>query len=565
MSDARGFRRPAVSTLAIALSIAAIVATVTLPAAMRGGALTPDATEHLSIAHNWVQGAGFVDPVQWYYLLEQPPPIPGTAARAPIVPILASLPLGMGATLTTVIVLHAAWAGVVAGLVFWVGCRFMRRRAAAAAALILCVSPSWLMLSSTPLAEVTATAAYVFILASAGGVMKSRSAALLCAALTLLAYLTRPQLAAMALAIVVAVGVEIGPRRALRCIPLWTYCLALLAGVFAVGAAVEASTGLALYAGYGHQSQVLSLDKSQAVWSYGHAYEGSLHFIWSHASEIAEITGERVTQLAAALFTQPYFNYVGWLGVPAVLFGLFRPRDGALEHRINAFAILGFATLLILTYSAFHAPRYPLLVAVPAGLGGLAWLDTWIRGIENRRSDRGGWTTSLAGYAPLIAVALLFVVVPWWHIAGSLPRAWGTYNQDRAASAPLAPADPDLLVFCQEMHPNAIVASMNPWGVLTTCGNAGLRLPVDLHDPAQPELLDRFLAERAPEYILVGPGYPPGWVKKFLSRGMHLVSERAGSRLLAATNPRPESRPWRAPPPLRCAGRPPACAAKAGR
>ena len=96
MSDAQHFRRPAASTLLIALCIAAIVATVTLPTALRGGFLTPDATEHLSIAHNWLEGAGFVDPVQWYYLLDQPPPIPATAARAPVVSLLAAIPLRMG-------------------------------------------------------------------------------------------------------------------------------------------------------------------------------------------------------------------------------------------------------------------------------------------------------------------------------------------------------------------------------------------------------------------------------------------------------------------------------------
>jgi hypothetical protein len=38
------------------------------------GALTPDSIEHLAIAHSWVHGSGFVDPVKWnYYLPESVP------------------------------------------------------------------------------------------------------------------------------------------------------------------------------------------------------------------------------------------------------------------------------------------------------------------------------------------------------------------------------------------------------------------------------------------------------------------------------------------------------------
>lgn len=566
MSDAQHFRRPAPSTLLIALCIAAIVATVTLPTALRGGFLTPDATEHLSIAHNWVEGAGFVDPVQWYYLLDQPPPIPATAARAPVVSLLASIPLRMGATVTTVIVLHAVWGGAVAALVFWIGSRFMRRRAAAAAALILCVSPAWVMLSSTPLTEVTATAAYVLVLATAGGALRSRNGAILCAALTLLAYLTRPQLAALSLAIWVAAALEIGPQKALRNSSLWTYALTFLAGVLCVGAIVEAMTGLALYAGYEHQSQVLSIDKSSAVWSYGHAYPGTMQFIQENASQIATITGERIGQLAGALFTSPQFNYIGWLAIPAVLFGLLRKRDGALEHRINAFSILGFSVVLIATYSAFDPSRYPLLVAVPASLGGLAWLDAWLRSLERGEGrGPGARNKSLLGYTPLLAVLLAFVLLPTWRYAGSLPNAWAIYQLDRSAPAPLSNAHVNLLDFCKHIHPDALVASLNPWGVLLTCGNAGLRLPVDLHDPAQPHLLARFLTERAPEYILLGPGYPQPWRNQLIEYGMQPVFEQAGSQLLATVNPSPRSRPWNAPTPLRCAGRPASCAAEAGR
>ncbi len=561
MSDAQGFRRRAPVTLAIALTVSAIVATLTLPGAMRGGALTPDSTEHLAIAHSWVQGAGFVDPVQWYWLLDVIPPIPATAARAPVVPMLAAIPLAFGATVSTVIVLHALWAGLICGLVFWVGSRFMRRRAAAAAALLLCVSFSWIELANSPLTEVTATAAYLLILVTARGLLESRPKALLCAALSLIAYLTRPQLAAMALAVVAAALIEIGPRRALRCVPLWTYALCFVVGIIAIGAAVEASTGLPLYAGYGHQYQVLSLDWSKGVISYGHAYEGTLNFIRNNTEAITAITGQRVVQSTRAL-SSSYFNYVGWIAVPAVLFGLFRRRDGVVAHRVNALAILGFFAVVIGTYSAFQ-PRYMMIVALPASLGGLAWLDTVLRGMESRSRVRAKrWRTQLTGYVPLIAVAVFFVILPWWRWPGSLPAAWAIYQEARTSAVPVA--DAEMRALCKSMHPDAIVASVQPWRVLAMCGNAGLRTPVDLGGPRS-DLLDRFLQERKPEYLLLGPGSSSAFVKKLLAHGMRLVDKDSEVRLLVVENPPAGSRPWKAPPPLRCAGRPPACAALIGR
>jgi len=255
------------------------------------------------------------------------------------------------------------------------------------------------------------------------------------------------------------------------------------------------------------------------------------------------------------------FNYVGWIAIPAVLFGLFRRRDGVLAHRVNAFAILGFSAVVIGTYSAFQ-PRYMMIVALPASLGGLAWLDTVLRGMESRSRVRAKrWRAQLTGYIPLAAVGV-FVIIPWWHWPGSLPFAWATYQEARTSAVPVA--DAEMRALCKSMHPDAIVASVSPWRVLAMCGNAGLRLPVDLRGPRS-DLLDRFLQERKPEYLLLGPGSSSAFVKKLLAHGMRLVDKDSEVRLLVVENPPAGSRPWKAPPPLRCAGRPPACAALIGR
>ena len=553
---------------AAALAVSVVVACFTLPGAMFGGALTPDSTEHLAIAHSWVHGAGFVDPVKWYYLLPGGVPQPALAVRAPAISVLAAIPLAMNATLGTVMVVHAIWAGLVGGAVFLVGSQFMRRRAAAAAALLLCISPSWIFVSNTPLTEVTATAAYLLILVTARGPLESRPKALLCAALTLIAYLTRPQLAAMALAVVAAAVIEIGPRRALRCVPLWTYGLCFVVGIIAIGAAVEASTDLPLYAGYGHQYQVLSLDWSKGVLSYGHAYDGILNFVRNNTAAITAITGQRVVQLASALCVGPFFNHVGWIALPAIAFGLARPRDGVLAHRINAFAMLGYSAVIIATYSAFDPKRYPLLVAVPACLGAGALLDAGARRLEERLRRRPGDPIArLPSLVPLLAVVAVFVVVPARSYLPRLPDAWALYRLDRSAPAPLKAETEEVLALCRSMPPDAVVASVDPWRVLVVCGNAGLRLPTDLLHPQHPDLLGRFIAEREPDYFLIPPAYPAVLLRRLLATGrFRKVTSSAGSLVLEVIDVRRENGwAWRAPPPLRCAGRPEECARRAGR
>ena len=57
----------------------------------------------------------------------------------------------------------------------------------------------------------------------------------------------------------------------------------------------------------------------------------------------------------------------------------------------------------------------------------------------------------------------------------------------------------------------------------------------------------------------------PEHLEELLARGMRLVDLDSEVRLLVVENPPVGSRPWKAPPPLRCAGRPPSCAALIGR
>ena len=90
------------------LGVVCIVAWLAVPSTLSRWYLTQDAVEHLAIANAWVHGRGFVDPVQWTYF-RTGVPYPATALRAPVISILVAAPMALGATLATVMQLHALW------------------------------------------------------------------------------------------------------------------------------------------------------------------------------------------------------------------------------------------------------------------------------------------------------------------------------------------------------------------------------------------------------------------------------------------------------------------------
>lgn len=96
------------------------------------------------------------------------------------------------------------------------------------------------------------------------------------------------------------------------------------------------------------------------------------------------------------------------------------------------------------------------------------------------------------------------------------------------------------------MDSDAVVAWFNPWRVHVWCGNAGLALP---HDLDGLDWLDRYLDDMKPGYLLVRPRSRR---RELLSRSSRLRRvETPGSLLLyEVVDAGPESRPWRAPPPL---------------
>lgn len=454
-----------------AAGVALIVAALGIPLA-RSGLWLPDSIEHIAIAHAWVHGAGFVDPVQWIYETPMGVPLPAVVVRVALISVLLALPLALGASLSTLLVLHAVWAAVAVGTAVWVGSRLMHLPAAIAVGMTFGLSPIWILIAPQPLTEATGVIAYLAVLATARGVLRSVPAALTCAALTIVAWLARPNLGAVWLAIIVATVWERGPKRSLRCAPLWAYTVGFVGLAILLRGWLAAATGGLLYSGYGGRLREMDY---HALWRYGNESIGAWAYVQQHAAEIASIMRSHVALLVRDLFLSSAFNWVGWILVPGVVWALVRRRDGILEYRICGLCTLGFAFTVVLNYAAYE-PRYVVFPALAGGLSGFAMLDDWAQRTQRRIAPHAG--TAAARWVSALPFALTVLVLG----VGSLPWTLGYVLQSWQRSHDQVLNDPQRHPFaplCRYIDRDAVVATTDPWLMLVVCGNAALRLPTD--------------------------------------------------------------------------------------
>jgi len=73
-----------------------------------------------------------------------------------------------------------------------------------------------------------------------------------------------------------------------------------------------------------------------------------------------------------------------------------------------------------------------------------------------------------------------------------------------------------------------------------------------------PRILDRFLAERHPGYLITDTAATTRKARR--SRRLREIAETSQHFVFEVRQAGPATRPWRAPPPLHCAGRGPQCA-----
>jgi hypothetical protein len=531
-----------------ALGVACVAAVRAVPFTLESWQLSHDAVEYLAIAHAWLHGAGFVDPILWSFYLPGWPPLPAFAQRPPLVSLLLAVPLAGGATLAQVMLIHALWASALVGASVLVARRFMRLPAALAVGIGLGGSLGWSFVARHPWTEATSLGAFLLVLATARGALHSIPRALACSLASVLAWCTRPNLALFVPAIAVAAVWQLGARRALRCPPLGAYLLGFAALHQLLGWAVRSLGGHAPYAGYGALFEVLNVaDFSR----YSIGAVGPWTFAATHRAEILEQLGAHATQLARELLREPRFHWAGWL-LPVAFLGAWRGRwPGVFEARFCLASSLLLALLAVASWTPFDSRRYPLLVAIPAWFAAMAWLDQ----LAPRLGSRAGptaWRARPARFAPLGIALSLFAAASALPLARELRDLVLRWRGGPALEI-LDDWDGTARRWCHRLEADALVASPNPWSFLLWCGNAGMRVPTDLRSEAE---LARFLAERRPRY-LVSHG---GRRLALLGRSPRLV-ERARERrrvLYEQVDP-PHPHPWRAPLPLACAGKGASC------
>ena len=517
------------AAIAAAAFLAAIA--LALPGVLSSWPLLPDAIEHLGMAHAWVSGAGFVDPVIYsYYLPHATPPAPGLVMRAAVVPMLLALPLGLGGGVLAVLVAHVVFAAAIGACGVFVARRLAPGSAAAVFAIGFALSYPWLLAVQMPLTEATSVGVMLAIVACAPRALRSVPAAAGFGALCVIAWLTRPNLAVALPAFALAGAIVQGPRRALRSAPLWTAVVTFAVLQQGLSLGFRAATGFAPYAHYGVLLQTTSATEAFAFQKH---YDGALAWLSTHGPQVRAVLAWNTREVAQLLFTRPDYHFVGWLALPALVDAV-RRRD-ALRFERLLLAAMGLALLAIVLigYGAID-PRRLLL---PAAL--CFWLLA------------AGWLAHVAtrfGAGPLVTAAPALLVLAIWLLSPSAAgtgrwalRSWHAYQQNGTRTGLEKSFAPPL---CASLQRDAIVASPNPWELYLACGNAGWMLPTDLDSDA---VLDRYLDEKVPGYLIV----PAKSTARFdASPRLARIATERGHAVFEVKDASPRSRPWTAPPAL---------------
>ena len=516
-----------------ALAICAGTLVLALPRVLSRWGLLPDAVEYLGIAWSWVRGSGFVDPVLYsYYLPHAAPPVPALAMRAPLLPLLLAGPLALGASPHALIVGHALFAAAVGASGVW-----LARRLAPAAGFAYGIGFAWcfawIAAVENLLTEPLSVAMLFALLALAPAALRSKRTGAALGGLFFVAWLTRPNLALVAPAFLLAALLVLGARRALRSAPLWiALCgFAVLQQGFSL--AVSKATG---YAPYQHYKVLLETTSAVDAFYYQKTYVGWLGYLQANRARVGAVLSWNARELVRLLFLAPDCHYVGWLALPALVHA-WRTRD---ERRFLRLLVACTGLLLLAFVAVSWGAIDPRRLALPA----LACL--WLLA--------AGWLADAAarlapGGAPRFAQALP-ALVPLALFAFS-PSASGMLRESARALAAYRRAGTRTGLegsaaarFCAQMDRDALVASPDPWSVYLACGNAGWVLPLDLDDEGW---VDRYLDERAPGYLIADA--PRG---AQLGGSPRLVRLDAAGELVLyrVKEAGPRSRPWSAPPPL---------------
>ncbi len=508
-----------IGSLVAAAAVGTFAALSALSSVSTSMAWTPDAIEHAGIAHAWCNGRGFVDPIHFNYWIDARVPVPAFAVRAPLVPLLLAVPICLGATLAEASAWHALWAGAVAAGAVMVAVRWMSLPAAVAAVSIITATFWWQLVAATPLTEVTAFAAVLFLIVTLPGVSRSPTAATACALATLVVWLARPNLAVAAVAVVVTVVWQQG-LRGLLSRSLWAYVGALVAMVGVIHVSVSRLTGFAPYESGAVFGRILEVAEASR---YGHVYQPPLTFIAENWDAIARIGLSRLSALWQSLFLDGTLLRIGWVAVPAIAYTLLR-RDRPPEAIFCALLALLLSAIAVTNYSFFE-PRYLLF---PAMLGALVAAPL----VDSAALALGEWlamrASPVARHLPRLALYALVAAL----VFPSLPGRGALRSVAGIAGVGLRPPT-ERRDWCR-FPGDAIVATDAPWRVHLWCGNAAVMIPQNVRAAG---VLERFLDEQRVGYVLLTSSRAASFRFLQRARGLRLMNGPEGAGDLGSQPP----------------------------
>lgn len=478
------------------------------------------------------------------YLADTHPPVPALALRPIVHSVLLAGPLALGANLTALRVAHVVWVSLVGASGVWVARRSMSGPAAVAFGIAVGWSYAWVLASQQLMSEATACAFVLLAIALYRGVHASHARAVALACVVFVGWLARPNLAVLALAVPIALALELGWRRALRPGPSWTFVLSFGALVGGAILAHWVATGLIPYEQYGVLFEVVDAD---SVRRYQSDYRGWSALLRERTADVMDSLVTNVWLTAREFTVGGAYLHVGWAAVPALAHTLLWRR--AQPERIFAAcaAVLLLASALVVTMG-FSSLRYPVPSAVCfwflacASLGDLAQT---LRVYLQRAPQP--WMRPLGRRAALLPLALLVTLSGFDNWAGwvrTAPSHWRAYRRS-LAHPKRSPTELALRAMCRRLDRDAVIAAPDPWQFYLACATATVKIPLDLQDPAW---VERYLNEVPLGYVLVDDQAEFQTLRA--SPRLQRLASRGEIVLYEVVDPLPESRPWKAPPRL---------------
>ncbi|MBM3333205.1 hypothetical protein FJY63_00945 [Candidatus Sumerlaeota bacterium] len=463
---------------------------------LRGANLSPDATDYISIARNIRRGLGPVLGIKWHFFTADPVIHSAIGERPLLYPLLLA-PFCDGdnpARACQYATVAMAAAALALGAV-WARSAGLSWQAAAVSAVLLAFNPGLLMCSVYPWTESLYLVWLFALLTVISRVRAPSRSAFLAALLTAVAALTRPS----GPAIIPAVLVWCLSQRNYRA--LIVYVAALIVFFAPWWATVWIVRGNPFYSMQAFHLRVEDIRDGMAA-GYGASFPSAIEFIHSHAAILLWKIAQQIVAYLSQLCGPTYllllsaFAFIA-LSDPSDWSDLSdlsdRHQRNGIQQRQRAAIGLAFVLALFhfalpsLVWATFDPTRFMLpcfaMLAIPA----IGKADCLITRLATRRARLAAWLA-------ILAVTAFFYADQWRQLYSRLQAGW---QRDRAMQ--VARIEFDAIV-----RPDAVIAASDPFSLNYYFDRPTVILPEPADSSQRLPILERFLDEYRPDYLLAG-------------------------------------------------------------